>query len=132
MKQVLKIEWLAFGSNQYLLRMDKWLEASGLIYSSEDKHKSNRPWVAEIIGQYPSKKLKRLFVEGSVDFSEASKNGDRGVMITFILESGRIYEVKYKITLKRISRYFCTVTDSGEILKINEDEVEQCLNNTSV
>lgn len=129
MKQILKVEWIGFGANQALLGYNKLFEGMGLIHSDEDKHKSNKPWVAQITGACPRFKLKRKFVTGQADFADSSKNGNRGVMMTFILESGCVYECNYKTSWRGTSRYFCTVTDGGQIVTVDDSEVEQWLKN---
>lgn len=81
-------------------------------------------WVSEITGTDPKFKYQRQFLRYNKDYSKANSKGSRGVYAHFILESGRIYEVKeYK------RRYFCKVSDDGDIIQIDEEEVRQWLKN---
>lgn len=42
----------------------------------------------------------------------------------YILESGHYYEVKRRISWKRSERFFCVVTDQGDIEEVEREEVE--------
>ena len=78
-------------------------------------------WAAEIVGPDPKYRLARRFLRGNVDYSHANGNGSRGVRKEFILESGHIYEVRSQETWSHFSRYFCTVSEDGEVIKIDEE-----------
>jgi hypothetical protein len=80
-------------------------------------------WVAEITGFDSIYKYARKFLKCKKDYSRSNKKGSRGVFIEYILESGHIYEVKKKPSWNRTERYFCIVSDEGDIIKISEDEV---------
>lgn len=79
-------------------------------------------WIAEITGFDPKYKFKREFLRYKKDYSRANSVGSRGVYANYILESGRIYDVKdFK------DRYFCIVNDQGKTIKLTESEVIACL-----
>lgn len=81
-------------------------------------------WVAEIIGLDSKYKYRREFLRHKKDYSRSNPRKLSGIYAEFILESERIYEVKdFK------NRYFCTVSDDGDIIKLNESEVQEWLKN---
>ena len=89
---------------------------------------SDRPWVAEIKGRHPTFKYERKFVSAKTDYKGSSSTGNRGVKLWFLLETGRIYQVKHKTSWKAVERYFCEVADDGSIRKLTAEEVETWLN----
>lgn len=88
-------------------------------------------WVAEIIGIDPKYKYGRKFLKCKKDYSRANSKGSRGIFAEFILESGKIYEVKHQISWRNSRRYFCTVNDEGDIIELTESEVQEWLKNIS-
>ena len=79
-------------------------------------------WAAEISGPDEMYRLKRNFLRPKLDYSRANGKGSRGVFAEYILESGKIYEVLSRETWQRSRRYFCTVTQDGDIVEIPEDD----------
>jgi hypothetical protein len=79
-------------------------------------------WVAEITGFDPKYKFAREFIRCKKDYSRANSKGSKGVYEEYILESGRIYDISDKK-----DRYFCMVNEQGDIIKMNESEVIECL-----
>lgn len=88
-------------------------------------------WVAEITGFDEKYKYARKFLKPKKDYSRANSKGSRGVFAEYIIESRKIYEVKASLTWRRIERYFCTVDEEGEIIKLEESEVIECLKSRS-
>jgi hypothetical protein len=84
-------------------------------------------WVAEITGRDPVYKYQRRFLKSKKDYSQSNRIGSRGVFLYFLLDSGRVYEVK---TSRR--RYFCTVNEEGEVIEMEKREVDQWINDHSV
>lgn len=82
-------------------------------------------WIAEITGTDPKYKFKREFLRYKKDYSRANSVGSRGVYANYILESGKIYDIK-----EHKDRFYCTVTDNGNIVRLSESEVIECLKNT--
>jgi hypothetical protein len=79
-------------------------------------------WVAEITDTDPQYKFKREFLRYKKDYSRANSVGSRGVYACYILESGKLYDVKdFK------NRYYCTVDKYGNVIKLTESEVKECL-----
>jgi len=83
-------------------------------------------WVAEITGFDPKYKYARSFLKFKKDYSRANSKGSRGVFAEYILQSGRIYDIK-----DNRGRYFCKVNETGDIIKISESEVTEWLKNHS-
>lgn len=79
-------------------------------------------WVAEITGFSSMYKYERLFLPFKMDYSRSKKGGSRGVYKVYVLETGRIYDVS-----ECCKRFFMRLGPEGDILKIKEREVEECL-----
>ena len=75
-------------------------------------------WVAEITGFDPKYKFTRRFLHYKKDYSRSNSVGSRGVYANYILESGRVYDVK-----DNKDRYYCRVGEDGQIIKITESGV---------
>ena len=84
-------------------------------------------WVARITGTDIRYGYQREFLHGKKDYTNANSIGSRGVEVSYLLESGNIYEVKKHVSWKRSVRYFCTVDDNGDIIDMSKEEVDQCL-----
>lgn len=83
-------------------------------------------WAAEITGQDSKYKYQRKFLRRKKDYSRSNPRKLSGIYAEYILESGKIYEIKnFK------NRYFCAVSDDGDIIKIMESEVIEWLRNHS-
>jgi hypothetical protein len=80
-------------------------------------------WVAQIMGHDPKYRYRRYFLFGKKDYKFANSKGSRGVFVYYLLESENIYEVK---TSKR--RYFCTVSEDGDIVEISKEVVDKWVN----
>lgn len=84
-------------------------------------------WVAEITGEDKKYGYSRNFIKGRKDYKYSNSMGSRGVLIEYILESGRIYEVKKPVSWQNSERYFCVVNNDGDIVSLEEREVRKCL-----
>lgn len=84
-------------------------------------------WVSEITGFDSKYKYARRFLKPKKDYSRSNSKGSRGVFAEYVLESGKIYDVKSQTTWKHVERYFCTVDKNGEIIKLSETEMIECL-----
>lgn len=82
-------------------------------------------WVAEITGISPIYKYEREFLPRKLDYTNANSVGSRGVVAEYILESERIYEVKEQVSWSRTRRYFCAVSDEGDIVVVPEEYVQE-------
>ena len=83
-----------------------------------------RFWVAKITGYYGTENFKREFLYGKRDYSKSNSKGTRGIYIWYILESGCYYEVSSPRSWSRIERYFCKVSEEGEITNVDRKEVD--------
>jgi hypothetical protein len=81
-----------------------------------------KPWVADITDE-------RRVLRYNKDASQANSAFTRGVYLWFILESGRLYEVFEMLSWTRTAKYWCTVTENGDIQKLSFEEKEQWLKN---
>jgi hypothetical protein len=81
-------------------------------------------WCARIKGFGKRYKFEREFLRGITDWTNANSRGTRGARISWILEPGELYEVKYKTSWRSEERYFCYVHE-GEIAKLSEGEAER-------
>lgn len=84
-------------------------------------------WVAEITGADPRYGLARQFLKPKIDHTHANSAGTRGVYACYTLESGRVYEVRAWRSWRTEDRYFCRVSDDGDIIRITRDEVDAWL-----
>lgn len=84
------------------------------------------PWIAEIIGTHPGYRFDRRFIKAQKDYSGGNSKGSRGVMLHFVVEDGRPYEVSKRTSWKGSSRYFFRVTN-GQEERLTEQEVIACL-----
>lgn len=82
-----------------------------------------RPWCAQIIGSDLHYKFKRVFLKPKVDYTHSNSKGTRGIYYYFILESGEAYEVYDMVNWTKRDRYFCTVKENGDLIRLKEAEV---------
>jgi len=75
--------------------------------------------------------MARTFIESKLTRKRANGAHSRGVELWFVLESGHIYEVKQCVSWTRSERYFCVVSDAGEVNRITSEEVERWLSGLS-
>lgn len=91
-----------------------------------DAGPSGAPWIAEIIGMHPTYRFERKFVKPQKDYSDGNSKGSRGVMLYFVVEEGRLYEISKRTSWKGSSRYFFRI-ENGREEKLTEQEVIACL-----
>jgi hypothetical protein len=127
-KAVLEIELIGDNSVQEIRQWNKL--TNSLIPGLGDATFGSVPpagWVAEITGFDPKYRYARSFLKFKKDYSRANSKGSRGVYAEYILDEGKIYDVKQSVTWKRSKRYFCTVKD-WQIVEMTEQEVIDILN----
>lgn len=100
-------------------------------YGSWFFHCPSNTWAAEIIGFDKKFKYCREFLKGKRDYTYGNSNGSRGIYWEWILESGRIYEIKRQISWSSTERFFCVVDNNGDIVKLDEKDVIECLKRRS-
>lgn len=127
MKNILEIELIGDNVSQ-LCRLYRTVTNEAIPGLGDMTFGSMPPsgWVAEITGFDPIYKYKRNFLRYKKDYSRSNSKGSRGVFAEYLLESEKIYDVKDN---KR--RFFCKVTENGDIKHVKEEEVVEWLKNTS-
>lgn len=92
-----------------------------------------RPWLAEITGPDPRYGYARKFLPSKTDYQAASSTGNRGVWFWWTLESGRVYQTRYRTSWAGgYQRRFIAVADDGNIIDLTEEEVRTWLSEVSV
>lgn len=89
-------------------------------------------WVAEITGRDPKFKYNRAFVRPRVDYTLAAESFNRGVFGYYLVETGKFYEIKELDGECHANRYFLTVSETGEKIRITEMELVECLNSKNI
>ena len=88
-----------------------------------------RYFVAEITGTDEKFGYKRIFLPCNKDYRNSNSTGSRGVVAHYLIDSGKIYDVKSPDSWRSSERYFCTVDECGDIVKLTKEEVDTCLKN---
>lgn len=129
MKATLELEYIGANCADYVNSMRRQFNILGKGLGDKFIGRpAPGPWVAEITGKYPSGKLQRNVIAHNRDYSRASSNGNRGVYLWFVIESSKLYEVHDCISWKNFARYFCAVTENGDIHYLTNQESSEWLN----
>lgn len=88
---------------------------------------SRKPWVAKITGFDFKYGYKREFINGKIQRLRSNAAGSRGIEIWFLLESGFVYQARHFTSWKSEEKFFCKVTEDGDIEKISQEEVDEWL-----
>lgn len=89
------------------------------------------PYVAEIAWSVESMRFARRYLPSQRDYSKANSKGSRGVMLCFILESDRLYEVHSRISWRNSETYYAAVSEDGSVYRLKESEAQEWLNTLS-
>jgi hypothetical protein len=93
-----------------------------------EMHRKTRPWVAELLGLDDRHGYRRRFLKAKVDYSEANGAGTRGVWYYWLLESGKVYEARFRTSWSmNMHTRFVLVDDAGEIVDIPPTEIDDLL-----
>jgi hypothetical protein len=65
------------------------------------------------------------------DYSQSNNTGSRGIYLWYILESENVYEVQARTSQHQAERYFCRVTDDGDIVRISKEEADEWIKGCS-
>lgn len=125
MKTTLALEYLGESESARLTLWSKIMDHTLGPGTSDEvigSTSGRKPWVAEITGLDQKYGFARKFVRGRIQYKRSNNSGSRGVELWFILESGKIYEVKEHTSWKSSYRYFCTVNYSGDIVRVVDVE----------
>jgi len=85
-----------------------------------------RHWVAQIFGSNGRGGWVRNFLPGARDYSKANSVGSRGIMVSYLLQTGPIYEISEPTSWGTTERYFARVVD-GKLVRMTADQVNACL-----
>lgn len=88
---------------------------------------TRKPWVAKLTGLHPTFGFERSFLNANWQRKRANASHSRGVELWFVLESCSIYEVSAFISWAKQDRYFCTVNEQGETVRLTKEEVKAWL-----
>lgn len=130
MKATLSLEYIGEAHDARLTLYSRIVDqvSPGVGFAIIGNSRPRKPWVAEINGRCQKFGLLRDFLSANWQRRRANNAHSRGVELWFVLESGRLYEVKSPSSWRSSDRYFCTVTDTGEIQRLSAMEVDQWLN----
>lgn len=67
-------------------------------------------------------------LRGKRDYSRANSRGSRGIYVHYLLESGHLYWVTSKTSWRCTETYYCAVTDTGDINRVDKGDVPKWLN----
>lgn len=123
MKAALSLELFGENVRQYQLLYRGIFQLFGFekLFDSQIGVRPRSSWVAEVTGPDEKYRLKREFLRPKLDYSRANSKGSRGIFAEYILETGKLYEVKSQVTWNRVEQYFCIVNDQGDIEEIDEE-----------
>lgn len=79
------------------------------------------PWVAQVCGRSAQYGFDRAFLDGLYDYRVANRVGTRGIMLTFVLHPGKVYEVRELLSWSSERRYFCHVV-AGAIVHLSKEQ----------
>lgn len=129
MKGILILELFGEDTRQLCKICRKMFEAGGgdagaAIFDAEIGVPPRSSWVAEVTGPDEKYGLARTFLRGKMDYSKANSKGSRGIFVEYVLDPGKIYEVKSQETWRRAWLYFCTVDgENGNIVVLEREEI---------
>lgn len=86
------------------------------------------PYVAEITWDAESMRFARSYLTSKRDYSKANSKGSRGVILCFVLEIERLYEVHSRISWRSSETYFAAVAETGSVYRLKESEAQEWLN----
>lgn len=91
------------------------------VYGTRPRH-----WITQIFGCDGRGRWIGAKLYGARDYSSANSIGSRGVMVTYLLDEGPIYQVCSPQSWTRADTYFCRILD-GQCVRMSDDEVRACL-----
>jgi len=117
-KAALRLEWIGAEESRRL--------STTMLWGGPPLRK---PWVAELTGLSVNNKPVRRFVDNHTDYRSANAKGSRGVFLTFILETNRLYHVHECISWNRSNDYLCAVSENGDIVELTNSQGLEWLKN---
>lgn len=87
-----------------------------------------RGWVDELIRMdWGRSDFVRMRLHGKRDYARANGVGSRGINELYLLEWGRVYEVRQPISWRRSRQYYAGVSDDGDVVELTREQVEEVL-----
>lgn len=125
MKTTLCVEYIGESQDAKLALFCGIIDNSfnGLSRHIVGNSRPRKPWVAEITGIDKKYGLSRTFLPSKTQRTRSNSTGSRGVELWFIVESGKFYEIKSPQSWKSSDRYFFTIDENGDMIRITKDEV---------
>lgn len=132
MKASLILEYIGEAQDARLSLYGKIIDQAlpGLGNHVIGRSRMRMPWVAEVAGVDNKFAFKRNFLKANWERSKSNATGSRGTRLCFALESGKLYEVKSPQSWRSTDRYFCTVNEEGNIIRMTDTEAKTWLKNT--
>lgn len=129
MKATIKLEYIGEAQDARLSMYNKMIDqvSDGLGKKVTGNTRPRQPWIAEIAGIDSKFGFKREFLKGNWQRKRSNGTGSRGTELWFTVESSKLYEVKSPVSWRSIDRYFCIITEIGDIKKITEIEAKKWL-----
>jgi hypothetical protein len=129
MKATIKLEYIGEAQESFLSSCKETFNNISDKFGDQfmGNHIIRRPWIAEIFGTDKNFKFKRNFLKGNWQRKRSNSTGSRGVEIWFTLVSGKLYEAKSFKSWRSIDRYFCIITNDGNVNRLTEIEAMEWL-----
>lgn len=125
MKAQINLEYIGMNTIANIDSLDDELRRLG---AAVDKRVTpSGPWVAEVykMGVY----VAFNYLNGKRDYTNSNSKRSRGVMVCYTIESNKLYAVYHKTSWRSSEKYFCAVTENGDIYKLTNEEALEWLNN---
>jgi len=118
MKAVLLLEEIGCGSTELSKRKNKHLCVETRRGAFIPGRTPSPCWVARITESGHNE-----YIQGQRDYRTANSSLNRGVFLSYFLETGNVYKIKENTSWNHSRKYFAKVTDDGDIVEIDEAEV---------
>jgi len=124
MKAQINLEYIGMNIIQNLDSLDNELIRLGV--KIDKRLTPSGPWVAEVykMGEY----VAFNYLNGKRDYTNSNSKRSRGVMVCYTIESNKLYAVYQKTSWRSSEKYFCAVTENGDIYKLTNAEAMEWLN----
>jgi hypothetical protein len=122
MKGTIRLELIGAPTRDSLRAGERILATIGARTSPTDRI-SSRAWVAELYRDIHGD-LRYSLLTGKRNYSQANRDGSRGVMVWYVLEEDKLYLVHSPRSWTRNDVYYATVTPRGEVARRSQEEAE--------
>ncbi len=125
MKAVLALEAIGYNYEAMLRGGGKFPGSARLLGAGFGVDR--RYYVAEVQRRDDGDGTWLRYLRPKIDYTKSNGTGSRGVYAHYILESDRLYKVKELLSWNRSRKYFCIVSDLGDIFELTDEDVEEWL-----